>query len=229
MDDHAERSRPDLRSPASVPRGAPHVTREYRRALRDFTQLTRRRLANPLTAIAAGVTVLRELEDELDPEVRQELLRCLQRTAAGVEREVLHPELAGAGFGSGNGGGDGSGSGSIPGLDARQLADLLVADAVEAEQHARGINERLFSQVSATPEQPIEFLCECWALECDEHVRLPIVDYFIVHARHDQFVIAPGHDLEAVEHVMERHEGWWVVRKTADAMRTAMDERILGT
>jgi hypothetical protein len=55
---------------------------------------------------------------------------------------------------------------------------------------------------------------------------MPMADYWIVHARHDQFVVASGHDLPSVEQVVERHPGWWVVRKTAAAMRTALDERM---
>lgn len=192
------------------------ATSEYRRALRDYTQLTRHRLANPLTAITAGIETLRELDEQLEPEVREHLLDALQRTAAQLEMAVLHPELAPDAE-------DGDGGGLS--LDGRALADLLVADAVEAEQHARTINEELFAKVATKPEQPTRFLCECWAMECAEHVTLSLADYFIVHARHDQFVIAPGHDMPSVEHVTERRDDWWVVRKTPEALRTAIDER----
>lgn len=194
---------------------------EYRRALHDYTQLTRRRLANPLTAIAAGVATLRELDDQLDDEVRHELLASLERTARQLEVSVLHPEL----------GIEDGADGSLLGLDAQTLADLVVADAVEAEQHARTLNERLFAQVAQSPDTPIRFLCECWAMECTEQVTMTLADYFIVHARHDQFVIAPHHDLPTVEHVTERRDGWWVVRKTPQALRTALErsaERVPG-
>jgi hypothetical protein len=190
--------------------------REYRRAMRDFTQLSRRRLSNHLTAITGGLTALRDLDEHLDRRVRGQLLESLLDAAADLERVVLHPELAR----------DGDGDGAVIDLDDAQLAEVLVADIVHAEQHARTINERLFTQLAATPEQPVDFLCECWALECEETVTLPMADYWIVHARHDQFVIAPGHDMPTVEQVVEQRDSWWVVRKSAASMQSALDHRL---
>lgn len=208
----------DPRSHDSEPAGsaAAHPDRVYRRAMRDFSHMARNRLAAPLTSMAAGIRALQELDDHLDEETRREVLAALQQTATELEVAVLHPELAN----------DGNGNGTVPRLDETELTQLLVADIVQAEQHARAINERLFMQVPDRAEQPVEFLCECWAIECQETVTMPMADYWIVHARHDQFVVAPGHDLRSVEDVIERHADWWVVRKSGDAMRTALQHRL---
>ena len=184
--------------------------------MRDFTHLNQRRLGARLTAITGALTVLRDLDVDLDRGVRAKLLESLLDAAVDLERVVLHPETAR------DGAGDGLGE-----LDGAQLAELLVADIVHAEQHARAINERIFARLADGPEEPVEFLCECWAMECDEVVTLPMADYWIVHSRHDQFVIAPGHDMPSVEQVVERHgDAWWVVRKDPATMRSALDHRL---
>lgn len=207
---------PRTRMEAAFGERTSHPEREYRRALRDFAELTQHRLASRLTSITAGITALQELDDHLDPEIRHEVLAALQRTASELEVAVIHPELAN----------DGDGDGVVPRMDGADLAELLVADVVHAEQHARSINERLFMQVASSPEAPVDFLCECWAIECSATVTLPMADYWIVHARHDQFVVAPGHDLPSLEQVVERHGDWWVVRTTSEALRTALDRRL---
>jgi signal transduction histidine kinase len=207
---------PKTRTTMPLSGEAAQPERVYRRAMRDFSQIARHRLAAPLTSMAAGIEALQELDDHLDEDTRREVLAALQKTACELETAILHPELTR----------DGAGDGAVPRLDGTQLAQLLVADIVEAEQHARAINERLFMQVADRAEQPVDFLCECWAIECQETVTLPMADYWIVHARHDQFVVAPGHELPAVEQVVERHGDWWVVRKSAEVMRTALHHRL---
>lgn len=199
--------------------GAASPVGHYRRALRGYTELTRRRLANPLTAITASVNTLRELDSDLAPDVREALLASLERTARQLEVSVLHPEL----------GLDGSVDGALQDLDEQDLADMVVAEAVEAEQHARTVNERLFAQVTQQPDASIRFLCECGDRDCAEQVTMSLSEYFLVHARHDQFVICPHHDLPTVEHVTERRDGWWVVRKTPQALRTALEARVPGS
>ena len=185
--------------------------------MRDFTHLNQRRLGTHLTAITGGLTALRDLDVELDRSIRAKLLDSLLDVASDLERVVLHPETAR----------DGAGDGAIGELDGAQLAELLVADIVHAEQHARAINERIFTKLAGSPEEPVEFLCECWAIECDQVVTLPMADYWIVHSRHDQFVIAPGHDMPSIEQVVERHgDDWWVVRKAPATMRATLDHRL---
>lgn len=197
---------------------AERTSAEYRRALRDYTQLTRHRLANPLTALTGGVATLIDLDGVLDAETRMQVLHAMRDTAERLERAVLHPELVSD---------EEVELRPVPELSRHTVARMIGADAVEAEQHFREINEAVIEQVGAAVDHELEVFCECWAMDCTSRVRLSIGDYFGIHDREDQFVISPGHVLPTVEHVVDRREEWWVVRKFEQAMQAArgMDGR----
>jgi signal transduction histidine kinase len=72
-----------------------HRRDEYARALRDYKQLARHRLANPLTAIRGGIQALREIP-ELDPETQQQLLDAVDKEARRLEKLALEPAVASA-------------------------------------------------------------------------------------------------------------------------------------
>ncbi len=64
---------------------------EYRRALLDYTQLVRHRIANPLTAITGGIETL--LARDLDAPTRTALLETMLRMAEELSSIALHPEV----------------------------------------------------------------------------------------------------------------------------------------
>lgn len=68
---------------------------EYARALLDYRQLVRHRLANPLTAISGAIATL-EARPDLEDAVRAQLLRTVREAAERLERVALEPDLAGA-------------------------------------------------------------------------------------------------------------------------------------
>jgi len=68
---------------------------EYERALADYRRLARHRLANPLAVVRGGVTTLRELELELEPAQRDEILRTIEEAALDLERVALDPQPRG--------------------------------------------------------------------------------------------------------------------------------------
>jgi signal transduction histidine kinase len=63
---------------------------EYERALADYRQLARHRLANPLTAIVGSARALHELPD-LDPDTRRQLVRAILDEARRLEAASLEP------------------------------------------------------------------------------------------------------------------------------------------
>lgn len=79
----------------------------------------------------------------------------------------------------------------------------------------RQVNERLkelgegFSLVS----ELADFICECGSASCAAPIRMTLAEYERVRSEPDLFVILPGHEIEDVESVVERHEGYDVVRK----------------
>ena len=63
---------------------------EYARALADYRQLARHRLANPLTALRTGIGALRSLD--LDPSQRKSVLEALERETRRLEQLALDPQ-----------------------------------------------------------------------------------------------------------------------------------------
>lgn len=195
----------EVREPARV------AAAEYRRALLDYTQLVRHRLANPLTAITAGVITLRDLEGSLDPSTRREILDAMIETAARLEQAVLHPELdTGVEYGL-------QGAPDVSG----ELTGMIEVVAVKSEQHSREINERIVAQVEGFGARTVEVFCECWAPQCKGTMTLPLQEYFSIHQDESRFVISPGHDLPSIEDVVERRPDFWIVQKRPHALRAA--------
>ncbi len=196
-----------VREPARV------AAAEYRRALLDYTQLVRHRLANPLTALTAGVVTLRDLDDVLDTETRREILEAMIETAGRLERAVLHPELDT---------GVENELQVVPDVTG-ELTGLIEVVAVRSEQHSRDINERIVAQVEGFGARHVEVFCECWAPQCKCTMRMPLREYFAIHEDESRFVITPGHELPSIEDVVERRKDRWVVQKKPDALQAADD------
>jgi signal transduction histidine kinase len=67
---------------------------EYARALVDYRQLVRHRLAQPLTAIGGAIATL-EARPELEQELRSQLLRAAREAADRLEHAALEPDVGG--------------------------------------------------------------------------------------------------------------------------------------
>ena len=68
---------------------------EYARARREYTQIVRHRVMNPLTVIGGSASTLLT-RPELDERTRAELLEAIVDAATEIERVSLEPERAGA-------------------------------------------------------------------------------------------------------------------------------------
>jgi hypothetical protein len=82
----------------------------------------------------------------------------------------------------------------------------------------REVNERI-SEVNEdfAIDGHTEFLCECGREECIETVPLSRDDYQRVRGEGDRFVVKPGHEVPAIEVVLERHPDFLVVAKKGEA------------
>lgn len=68
-----------------------------------------------------------------------------------------------------------------------------------------------------------QFVCECCSAACVEQVPLSLDDYRSVRSTGCWFVVVPGHELPAIERVIERREEYVVVEKTdPDAKEAAL-------
>ncbi|HYC80170.1 MAG TPA: hypothetical protein VEB65_00195 [Solirubrobacterales bacterium] len=96
---------------------------------------------------------------------------------------------------------------------------------------AREINGRKVNEAIERGEPDADgasFVCECGYLGCTETVGLSSAAYEDVRSSFDRFLIVPGHEIEEVDEVVERHQEYFVVVKREGEpreMARASDER----
>jgi len=100
------------------------------------------------------------------------------------------------------------------------------------EREARvGLNEALFREVNEqirsladdadTRDEKITVICECADTDCTARVELRVSDYERIRDESVLYVVAAGHGVREAEVVIERHDGWEVVRKIGVAGEVA--------
>lgn len=179
---------------------------EYRRALLDYTQLVRHRIANPLTAITGGIETL--LARDLDAPTRTALLEAMLQMADELGRIALHPEVIRP---------EETGLAPSPAPLKGRRIDAVHLEAATIESRFREVNQLLSSPVAGEHERTLGFVCECAAEECIQTVALTLAEYLQIHDDPRAFVIAANHDLPVVEDILRKEEEWWVVRKRGAA------------
>jgi hypothetical protein len=88
----------------------------------------------------------------------------------------------------------------------------------ELFEERAGFNEAAFREVNehieASPAAGrLTFRCECARLGCTDLLELGRAEYEAVRAHPRRFLVAVGHELPAVEEVVERHDDYLVVEK----------------
>ncbi len=83
------------------------------------------------------------------------------------------------------------------------------------ERLFRELNERIrdVSRDLLDESEQVEFFCECAAEGCLDRLKLTRAQFAEVRADSTWFFVAPGHELEDVEVVVERREGYVIVAK----------------
>lgn len=97
--------------------------------------------------------------------------------------------------------------------------------AVSAEVNGRRVNEAIERGAEAAGAV---FVCECGHLGCSTTIVLSIADYEAVRTNFDRFLVAPGHEIDRVDRVVERYPDHVVVVKRegqAREMAAASSER----
>jgi hypothetical protein len=88
----------------------------------------------------------------------------------------------------------------------------------------REVNERIEAgQWPTQREEPLAFRCECGSLACNSLVELTLGEYEHVRASATHFVLVPGHEIPAIERVLEREPTYVVVEKVGDAAEVAKE------
>jgi hypothetical protein len=63
----------------------------------------------------------------------------------------------------------------------------------------------------------IGFVCECGKADCARLIEMTQSEYEDVRVDACQFAVVPGHEIPAVEHVVQRKDRFAVVRKNEEA------------
>ena len=95
-----------------------------------------------------------------------------------------------------------------------------------AEINGRQVNEAI--ERGVTEANSAVFVCECGYFGCSTTIELSIPAYEAVRTDFDRFLVAPGHEIEEIEEVVERHPDYLVVVKhqgVPKQMARASDER----
>jgi hypothetical protein len=101
----------------------------------------------------------------------------------------------------------------------------VIDDAGERARRV-GENEALFRSVNEQVRDlnqtflvagNLRIVCECGEQSCIEQIELMPGEYEAVRSDSALFAVKPGHEEEDVETVVERYDGYWVVRKVPGA------------
>ena len=90
----------------------------------------------------------------------------------------------------------------------------------ENEDFMESLNQRMKAMIEEIreerdddPDAPFGFFCECSDLDCRERVLLEPPRYGEIHTDPEQFVLVPGHEIPAIERVVDQEGGYLIVRK----------------
>jgi hypothetical protein len=109
-------------------------------------------------------------------------------------------------------------------------------DPRREDQQARrvGENQALYRQVNERLEElndsfgsvsgVFSILCECGELDCAEQLEVPREAYEATRRYEARFIVKPGHEIDEVEHLLERHDGYAVVEKDPGPARRVAEE-----
>jgi hypothetical protein len=90
-----------------------------------------------------------------------------------------------------------------------------------------GLNEAVFREVNERIEalaetfqldsQPLDLICECGDASCLKRISMTHPEYEQLRSESHQFAVYPGHVAPEVEDVLERRQGYEIVRKDEGA------------
>jgi len=87
------------------------------------------------------------------------------------------------------------------------------ARIANTESLFRHVNERIAESAQRFEAPDARFVCECADPGCTEPVNPPLADYEQVRSDGTHFLLAPEHEHERVERVIEKRRRYQVVEK----------------
>lgn len=94
---------------------------------------------------------------------------------------------------------------------------------MEGREARIGLNEAVFREVNERIEglaqtfdlgsQPLDLICECGDAACVQRIHMSHAEFEHLRSESHQFAVYPGHEAPEVERVVERRDGYDIVRK----------------
>jgi transcription initiation factor TFIID subunit TAF12 len=86
----------------------------------------------------------------------------------------------------------------------------------------RDVNERIAESAERFGADPTEFVCECADVNCTHRLEATLVEYEEVRANGATFMLAPGHEQDDIERVVEKHGPYHIVEKMQASVRATV-------
>jgi hypothetical protein len=105
--------------------------------------------------------------------------------------------------------------------DGGRLIQAAETQAVfrEVNEQINGLDETLGGHERA------QWVCECEDASCSERIEMTLSEYEWLRADGNRFAVPPGHEVQAVEEVTERYEGYFLVAKLGAGGTRALELR----
>jgi hypothetical protein len=92
----------------------------------------------------------------------------------------------------------------------------------------REVNERIIELDAelGVGNGALRFVCECGRLECAETITMSLAEYRGIRSKSNQFVVVSGHEIEDIEDVVGRNDGYAIVRKYVLPPKPAAEQQL---
>ena len=77
----------------------------------------------------------------------------------------------------------------------------------------RNVNERIAESADRFDSTTAQFVCECDDRACTHRIEAALETYERVREEPTRFLVAPGHEDDEIENVVERAPRYWIVEK----------------
>ena len=110
--------------------------------------------------------------------------------------------------------------------------DMTDAEGPDRAGRAVGRRQWLFRDVNERIEglaerldlsDAIPILCECGSMSCNERIELTRTEYELLRLHPTRFAVVAGHDIPAVERVVEENERFAIVEKFGEGAAAAIE------
>jgi len=103
----------------------------------------------------------------------------------------------------------------------------MAGDMKQRDERRLAENEIIFRQINRDADEFLHdvgvenlvlapFYCECSNIDCNQRIEMASAEYERIHLNPKRFIVVKGHEVPAIEDVVERHDIYNVVEKLTE-------------